>query len=353
MKDYYRILGISESASNDEIKRAFRKLAKKYHPDKNPGDKSAEEQFKLINEAYEVLSDKQKRQQYDRMKRGDFSGFGNFSRGAEQQSTGQSFDFSDIFSSFDIGDIFGDIFGAKSRRRKSAGIRGSDIQTTLEIPFRQALLGGSVQVVLPIYEVCKRCNGTGAEPGSSVKTCPTCNGRGVITISQGPFAVQRTCPTCGGKGTIPERKCTQCGGTGVIQTQRRVMVKIPPGTKNGQILRLRGLGSPGTGGAPPGNLFVNIIVKPDKTFHIERDNLIAKITVPFNKAILGAKVTIKHPDGRKVSVKIPKGTKPGTRLRIPGMGVQRKNRRGNLIVEVQYKIPEKLTSEQEKILKTF
>ena len=351
MKNYYQILGVSEDASEDEIKRAYRRLAKKYHPDKNPGDKNAEEQFKLVNEAYSVLSDKNKRQQYDRMRRGDFSGFGGFDFGKGRAA--QDINLGDIFSSFDIGDIFGDLFGFRKKRARSAGVRGSDIQTTLEISFKQAFLGSNIPIVLPIYEQCHRCNGTGAEPGSATKTCPVCGGTGVITVSQGFFGVQRTCPNCGGRGKIPDKKCSLCGGTGVVQVKRKIMVKIPPGTKNGQILRLRGLGAPGTGGAPPGNLLVNIIVKPDKTFHIEGDNLVAVVKVPFTKAIVGATLKLRHPNGKTISIKIPQGTKPGTRLRVPGMGVQRKNRRGDLIVEVQYKIPEKLTPEQEEILKKF
>ncbi len=351
MKDYYQILGVSEDATEDEIKKAYRRLAKRYHPDRNPGDKSAEEQFKLINEAYEVLSDREKRRQYDRLRSGDFRGFGGFggrSGGAVQ------FDLGDIFSSFDLGDIFGDIFGTRfGTRGRQTARRGDDIRTAIEIPFRTAFLGGDVSIVLPVYERCSRCNGTGAEPGSVVKTCPICNGRGTVTISQGFFGVQRTCPSCGGKGTVAERKCSLCGGAGFVQTQRRVMIKIPPGTKNGQVLRLRGLGAPGTGGAPNGDLFVTISVRPHRTFSIEGENLIAKVKIPFTKAILGATLHLKLPDGKKVKVKVPRGTKPGTRLRVPGLGVQRPNRRGDLLVEIQYQIPEKLTREQEEALRSF
>jgi len=260
---------------------------------------------------------------------------------------------SEILSRFGLGDIFGDIFGTTSRRGARAKMRGDDLRATIEIPFEQAFLGGSVPIMLPVNEQCAHCGGTGAEPGASVTTCPTCKGRGNVTISQGYFGVQRTCPSCGGRGTIPQRRCTQCGGSGMVTNQRRIMVKIPPGTSSGTVLRLRGLGSHGTGGAPNGDLFVHVIVKPHRTFHIEGENLVAQIKIPFTKALLGTKVKLRIPQGKTITVNVPGGTKPGTRLRIKNMGVRRNARKGDLFAEIQYDIPEKLTPEQEEALRKF
>ena len=354
MKDYYQILGVPENATEEEIKRAYRRMAKKYHPDKNPGDKSAEEQFKLANEAYEVLADAKKREQYDRIRQGDFSTFSGFHGYSSDVHSARQYDFKDIFSNLDLGDILGDLFGTVGERSRSARRRkGNDLQTTIQISFKQAFLGGSIPVILPVYEKCSHCNGTGAEPGTPVRTCPTCGGAGIVTISQGFFGIKRTCPTCAGKGRIAEKKCVVCTGTGFVRTQRRVMVKVPPGTKNGQVLRLRGLGEPGTNGAPPGDLLVNIVVKPHRTFSMENNNLIARVNIPFSKALLGTTVHLNLPDGKKVSVKVPRGTKPGTRLRVPGLGVQKRSRKGDLIVEIRYEIPDKLTPEQEEALRKF
>jgi len=349
MKDYYQILGVPENASLEEIKRAYRRLAKKYHPDANPGDKTAEERFKEISEAYEVLSDPKKRQQYDMMRKGGVP-FGEETF-KWTGTKGRGFDFSDLFGGIDLSDIFSDIFGGFGTTATSAPRKGQDIRTSIEIPFNTAFLGGKVSIVVPVSQTCPRCGGTGAEPGYGTKVCPTCNGKGVIVMQQGLFAVQKVCPVCLGKGQIPVKKCTACGGTGTVRSQRRVLVTIPPGTRNGQVLRLRGLGSPGLNGGPPGDLYVTVFVKRHPTFRIENGNLVASIKIPFTKALLGAKVRIKHPSGKTVVVKVPPGTKPGARLRVPGMGVVRGRRKGDLLVEINYKVPDKLTPEQEKILR--
>ncbi len=351
MKDYYQILGVTEKASADEIKKAYRRLAKKFHPDKNPNDKSAEERFKQIGEAYEVLTDPKKREQYDLMRKGGIPfGAGRDYRW-QQARGGQKFDFGDLFGGINIGDIFSDLFGGGVHRSRKTPQKGNDLQTAVDIPFNIAFKGGQKSIVVPIQETCPRCGGTGAEPGTKTNKCPTCSGRGFINIQQGMYAVQKVCPTCLGKGSISERKCSACGGTGTIQTQRKVNVRIPPGTVNGQTLRLRSLGSPGFFGAPPGDLYVTVYVKSGRTFEIKGDNLIAHITIPFTKALLGSKVKIHHPIGKTITVKIPPGTKPGAKLRIPEMGVARGSHVGDLIVEISYKIPEKISPEQEEILK--
>ena len=315
MKDYYQILGVSENASEDEIKKAYRRLAKKHHPDKNPGNKSAEEQFKLISEAYDILSDPQKRAQYDKFKRGDFSDIGGFQSSGGGETSQAAVDFSDIFSGSNLDDILGNLFGqtigGKATKRKR---KGADLQTTFEIPFELAFTGGEIPIMMPIYEAC---------------------------------------PACKGKGTVSSKRCSRCGGIGAVQSQHRVAVKVPPGTRSGQTLRLRGLGVPGVNGAPSGDLLVNIVVMPNKTFRIEDDNLVATVSVPFFKALLGTSVTLRLPNDKKVNVQIPKLTKPGAKLRIPKLGIEHGSRKGDLFIEIQYEIPMKLTPEQENILMEF
>jgi len=355
MKDFYQILGVGEKATESEIKTAYRKLAKRYHPDKNPGDKNAEEMFKQINEAYEVLSDTRKREQYDLMRGGDYppAGFGNRQQpgaGQWQTQTSGASNLDDILGQmgFDIGDIFGNLFGGARGRKKAR--RGEDMQASITIPFNIAFLGGSIQIELAVQDTCPGCDGTGVEPGAGTSKCPTCDGKGYVTVSRGPFGIQRTCPQCLGRGEIPNKRCTTCNGSGQVQIRKRITVKIPAGTHNGQILRLRGIGATGSKGARPGDLFVYVSVKPHRTFRIEGDNLVAKIRIPFEKAINGSKLSLTLPGGKKIKLTIPAGIKSGTKLRIKGRGIQKGRKKGDLLAEIRYNIPKDITPEQEELI---
>ncbi len=348
-KDYYQVLGVAETATVDEIKKAFRRLAKQYHPDRNPNNAQAAERFKEINEAHDVLSDPDKRKRYDQLRRyGAYAGAGRGGSAGAPGAGGVDFDLSDLGSFGGLGDLFSTIFG---RRGTSGAERLDDeeeIETTVSIPFRVAALGGKVPVTLPMAEVCPTCNGSGAAPGATVSTCPECRGRGVISFGQGGFAVNRPCPVCRGKGKVPSERCHTCGGSGEVRVEKRLMITVPPGTEDGTKLRLRGQGSKGRG-----DVVVMLQVEPDRFFR--RDGLDVVCTVPVNlaQALLGSKIKVKTLDGRRVVLRIPPGTKPGQKFRIAGQGIEKNGRRGDQYVEVQVDIPEHLTPEQEAAMKAF
>jgi len=348
-KDYYQVLGVAETATVDEIKKAFRRLAKQYHPDRNPNNTQAAERFKEINEAHDVLSDPDKRKRYDQLRRyGAYAGAGRGGSAGAPGAGGVDFDLSDLGSFGGLGDLFSTIFG---RRGTSGAERLDDeeeIETTVSIPFRVAALGGKVPVTLPMAEVCPTCNGNGAAPGATVSTCPECRGRGVISFGQGGFAVNRPCPVCRGKGKVPSERCHTCGGSGEVRVEKRLMITVPPGTEDGTKLRLRGQGSKGRG-----DVVVMLQVEPDRFFR--RDGLDVVCTVPVNlaQALLGSKIKVKTLDGRRVVLRIPPGTKPGQKFRIAGQGIEKNGRRGDQYVEVQVDIPEHLTPEQEAAMKAF
>jgi len=348
-KDYYQVLGVAETATVDEIKKAFRRLAKQYHPDRNPNNAQAAERFKEINEAHDVLSDPDKRKRYDQLRRyGAYAGAGRGGSAGAPGAGGVDFDLSDLGSFGGLGDLFSTIFG---RRGTSGAERLDDeeeIETTVSIPFRVAALGGKVPVTLPMAEVCPTCNGNGAAPGATVSTCPECRGRGVISFGQGGFAVNRPCPVCRGKGKVPSERCHTCGGSGEVRVEKRLMITVPPGTEDGTKLRLRGQGSKGRG-----DVVVMLQVEPDRFFR--RDGLDVVCTVPVNlaQALLGSKIKVKTLDGRRVVLRIPPGTKPGQKFRIAGQGIEKNGRRGDQYVEVQVDIPEHLTPEQEAAMKAF
>ena len=350
-KDYYQVLGVSEAATVDEIKKAFRRLAKQYHPDRNPSNAQAAERFKEINEAQDVLSDPEKRKRYDRLRRyGAYDGAGGGGRGAGAgpQGPGVDFDLSDLGSFGGLGDLFSSIFG---RRGAEGGGRADDedeIETTVAIPFRVAALGGKVPVTLPMAEVCPTCSGSGAAPGATLSTCPECRGRGVISFGQGGFAVNRPCPVCRGKGRVPSERCRTCGGSGEVRVEKRLMITVPPGTEDGTKLRLRGQGTKGKG-----DVVVVLQVEPDR--FIRREGLDVVCTVPVNlaQALLGSKIKVKTLDGRRVVLRIPPGTRPGQKFRIAGQGIEKNGRRGDQYVEVHVNIPEHLTPEQEEAMKAF
>jgi molecular chaperone DnaJ len=368
-KDFYATLGVSSSASQDEIKKAYRKLAKKYHPDANASDAKAGERFKEISEANNVLSDPAKRKQYDEMRRlgafdgGGFGGFGGGARSARGAGArgggatqGINFEEFDIGGLGGLGDLFSSMFGG-GETRQSARSRGPEkgqtVEASLDIPFRTAARGGKVPIELEVSEECNTCHGTGAAPGAQLKTCPECNGRGVISFGQGGFAVNRPCPVCLGKGQVPTEPCPTCHGSGEVRARRKVLVNVPPGVDTGSKIRLKGQGGKGNANGPPGDLVITFNVLPDKFY--KRDGLDVIATVPLNiaQATLGTKISVKTLDGKKVAIKIPPGTPSGKRFRVRGQGIEKGDKKGDLIVEVSIQVPEKLSEEQERMMKEF
>jgi molecular chaperone DnaJ len=369
-KDFYAVLGVGSNASQDEIKKAYRKLAKKFHPDANASDAKAAERFKEISEANNVLGDPAKRKQYDEMRRlgafdgGGFGGFGGArsARGAGPRSGAGGGAQSINFEDFDIGglgglgDLFSSMFGggeARQSARPRGPEKGQTIEANLEIPFRTAARGGKVPIELEVSEECNTCHGSGAAPGAQLKTCPECNGRGVISFGQGGFAVNRPCPVCLGKGQVPTEPCPTCHGSGEVRARRKVLVNVPPGVDTGSKIRLKGQGGKGNANGPPGDLVITFNVLPDKFY--KRDGLDVIATVPLNiaQATLGTKISVRTLDGKKVAIKIPPGTPSGKRFRVRGQGIQKGDKKGDLIVEVSIQVPEKLSEEQERMMKEF
>jgi len=367
-KDFYAVLGVPSTATQDEIKKAYRKLAKKYHPDANSSDAKAGERFKEISEANTVLSDVAKRKQYDEMRRlGAFGGFGFGGGGQSPRSSsraGQSaggggpninFQDFDIGGLGGLGDLFGSIFGggARGSGRPSGPQRGQNVEAALDIPFRTAARGGKVPVELEVNEECPTCHGTGGAPGATLKTCPECNGRGVVSFGQGGFAVNRPCPVCLGRGQVPSQPCPTCNGAGEVRARKKVVINVPPGVDTGSKIRLKGQGGKGSGNGPPGDLLITFNVLPDKFYQREGLDVIATVPINIAQATLGSKISVKTLDGKKVLIKIPPGTASGKRFRVRGQGIQKGDKRGDLIVEVRIETPEKLTEEQERMMREF
>ena len=341
-RDYYEVLGVGRSASESEIKSAYRKLAMKYHPDRNPGDTSAEEQFKEAAEAYAVLADPDKRSAYDR--------FGHAGVGAAAGAGGVGFDPS-IFAEFgDFADILGSMFGFGTRRRGGPQ-RGADLRYDLEITFEEAARGTETTIQIPRHEHCDACQGTGAASGSSPTVCPQCRGQGQVRFQQGFFTVARTCPQCHGSGRIIARPCHSCRGSGMVARERKITVKIPPGIATGQQLRLQGEGEAGTGGGPAGHLFVVVHVQEHPFFRREGNNLFCEVPVNFTTIALGAEIQVPTLDGQDM-VKVPEGTQTGTTFRLRGKGTPDVSGRGHgdLFVTVQVQTPKKLSREQRHLL---
>lgn len=359
-KDYYAVLGVSASASHDEIKKQYRKLAAKHHPDKNPNDAKAAERFKNISEAYQVLGDATKRKQYDDMRRlGAFQGFGGGRGGGSPGAGfpgggagGFRFEEVDLGGLGGLGDLFGSMFGGGGRRRNEPE-RGQDVEVALEVPFRTAAQGGKVTVDLEVNEECTVCKGTGGAPGSRMSTCPECGGRGTISFGQGGFAVQRPCPQCLGRGHVPSEACKNCGGAGEKRQQRKIAVTVLAGTDTGSKIKLKGQGGRGVRNGQPGDLIINFTVQPDRFYAREGLDLVAQVPINIAQATLGSKINVKTLDGRKVSLRIPSGTPSGKRFRVRGQGIHKDGTKGDLIVEVEIVAPEKLTPEQERLMKEF
>lgn len=363
-KDYYSILGVPSSASADEIKKQYRRLAKQYHPDANQNDPKAAEKFKDISEAYGVLGDAEKRKQYDEMRRlGAFGGFGTRGSsarpgagrarpGAQSEVRFEDFDIGGLGG---LGEIFSSMFGAGARgaRGRSAPEQGQSVETTLEIPFRTAARGGKVPVDLEVTEECSTCNGSGGAPGSTMRTCPECDGRGVISFGQGGFAVNRPCPMCLGRGSIPSEPCPTCAGAGEVRNRKKVLITVPPGVDSGSKIRLKGQGGRGGRGAPPGDLLITFQVKPDHFFEREGLDVIAKVPLNVAQATLGSRISVRTLDGKKVAIRIPPGTASGRRFRVRGQGIEKDGARGDLIVETTITTPDRLDEEQKQKMKEF
>jgi molecular chaperone DnaJ len=340
-RDYYEVLGVGRDAKESEIKSAYRKLALKYHPDRNPDDPTAEEKFKEASEAYSVLCDPQKRAAYDRYGHAGLQG----AAGGPGFSPDVFADFSDILGDF-FG--FGDLFGGG--RRRSRAQRGEDVRYDLEIEFEEAVFGKSAKIQIPKLELCDRCQGSGADPGSGPTTCPTCHGRGETIYQQSFLSIRRTCTTCGGSGQVIRNPCSQCHGHRYRQVQKELKVNIPAGVDDGTRLRLSGEGQPGANGGPPGDLYVFLKVKPHAFF--ERKDSDLHCTIPLNvaQAALGAEIEVPTLEGKQ-TLKIPEGTQNGAVFRLRHSGVPALNGagRGDLYVHVNVKIPSKLSREQRKL----
>ena len=357
-KDYYEILGIGENATGDEIKKAYRRLAKKYHPDANPNNKMAEEKFKEVSEAHEVLSNPQKRQQYDQLRQMRQRGFTGF-EGSEdifsgRRGKGRSFSFEDLGGFGDMGDLFSKIFdmGETTRRQRWGPQKGTDLYAEVEIPFDLAISGGKTTIELRKEEACPLCRGTGAQPGTSLSTCPECGGTGMVSFAQGGFAVSRPCPRCLGRGRIISTPCSQCGGRGQVFGKRRISISIPAGINDGAQLRLRGQGQPGTAGGSAGDLMVKVNVGRHRFFERRGKDVYCTIPINLAQATLGSKIRVRSIDGR-VDLKIPLGTQSGTKFRLRGKGVEVNGSRGDQYVEVVVDIPRKLSEKQKKLMEEF
>ena len=356
-KDYYRVLGVAETASADEIKKAYRRLAKQYHPDANPNNNDAAERFKEIGEAYGVLSDADKRKQYDAVRKNPFAGFGRPGAGpAPGGGTGASagIHFEDLGGLGDIGgisDLFESIFQRGKKKPDRKNTRGNDVEYVVEIPFSTAARGGRITISVPVTEECATCSGTGAKPGTKLQTCNECGGSGTISFGQGGFAVTRPCPNCLGRGQIPATPCPVCQGTGQVREQRQIAVNVPAGVDTGSKLRVTGQGERAPGGA--GDLIVSFKVAPDHFF--QRDGLDVLCTIPINvaQATLGSKVRVRTIDDKKVALKIPAGTQSGTKFRIPGQGIEKAGQRGDQYVQVKVEVPEEMTPEARAAFEEF
>lgn len=346
-RDYYEVLGLERGATEQQIKSAYRKLALKFHPDRNPGDKKAEESFKEAAEAYAILADAQKRTLYDRFGHAGVSGAGAGGAGFDPTIFA---DFGDIFSG--LGDMFGfgDIFGG--RRRRGGPQRGADLRYDLEITFEESADGTETNIVIPREETCETCSGSGAAPGTSADTCSQCRGAGQLRYQQGFLTVARPCPNCRGTGRTIAKPCADCRGAGRVARERKLSVKIPPGIATGQQLRLSGEGEHGSAGGPPGDLYVVIHVQEHPFFHREGDDLYCEMPVNFPTMALGGDIKVPTLTDRE-ELHIPSGTQPGTRFRIRGKGMPNVNGRGHgdLHVIARVAVPSKLTKEQKRLLK--
>ena len=344
-KTFYNTLGVSKSASQDEIKKAYRKLAREYHPDRNPGDASAEERFKEVQTAYDVLSDADKRKQYDR--------FGALNGRPGAGGGNANFDFGG-FDIGDLGDLFGGMFGGRAgstRARQRQPVRGADVDVEVQLSFEDSLRGADVKVPVELTTACRECGGTGAQPGTAPVICPECNGRGVKSESQGLFALSQPCPRCRGNGTVIEQPCPKCHGSGRERRIKTYTVKVKPGVRDGTRIRLKGKGEAGENGGPAGDLVVVTRVTESSTYERRGDDLVVQVPVSFTTAALGGSVEVPTPEGT-VSLKIPAGSEDGKLLRIKGRGAQRLNGsgQGDVLARVRIQVPKRVGKKERDLL---
>ncbi|MCC6598444.1 MAG: molecular chaperone DnaJ [Alphaproteobacteria bacterium] len=350
-EDFYKLLGVERGASADEIKKAYRKLAMKYHPDQNKDNPEAEEKFKQLTHAYDILKDEQKRAAYDRFGNAAFDGSMGHPGGGKGFEGGFSGSFSDIFE-----DMFGDFMGGRGGGAGRGGpARGADMQYTLEISLEDAFKGREAKIKIPLNDTCDKCDGSGAEPGTSVETCPTCSGAGRIRQQQGFFTIERACPTCHGAGKAIQNPCTKCHGQGRIRKDKNLKVKIPPGVDTGRRIRLSGEGEAGMQGGPRGDLYVLLAVKPHKLFRRDGANLHCRVPITIPRASLGGEVDVPTIEGSASKVKIPAGTQTGQQFRLRGKGMRilGSESRGDLYVEIFVETPVNLSKKQQEMLKTL
>jgi len=354
-RDYYEILGVSRDATDEEIKKAYRKLAMQYHPDRAPADKKKEyeEKFKEISEAYAVLSDKEKRAQYDRFGHSGIDGRYSY------EDIFRGVDFDSIFEDLGFGgsifeDFFGfDIFGTGRRRRRETGVRGADLRYDLTIDFDDAVKGKEVEIMVPRNERCERCGGSGVEPGYSKDICPVCHGSGQVTQSHGFFHISTTCYKCGGTGYIIKNVCKNCRGSGVVKKDRRISIKIPAGIEDGTKLKITGEGEAGKNGGPNGDLYIFVHVKKHPFFEREGDDVYCEVPISITQAVLGTEIEVPTIDNKKVKVTIPPGTQSGKIFKLRGLGFENINthRIGDFLIKVIVEIPKKLSQKEKELFK--
>ena len=364
-KDYYEVLGVSEKATADEIKKTYRKLAKQYHPDANPTNPKASDRFKEIGEAYSVLSDPERRKQYDQMRR--LGAFGGFGRGGPSARPGPAgggvqgdpgYSFEDMQGGFgNISDLFSSLFDLGKRTahgaRKRGPQKGQNVEYVVEIPFLSAALGGRVAVDVAITEDCATCGGDGAKPGTQLRVCAECGGSGNVSFGQGGFAVKRPCPACIGRGKLPETPCPSCEGKGSVHQRRKIQITVPVGVEAGAKVRLSGQGERGKEGGPAGDLVITFKVQPHRFFR--REGLDIYVTVPINiaQATLGSKIRVSTIRESKVILRIPQGTQNGTRFLIRGQGIEKAERVGDQYVDVKVEVPAKLSEDEQRAMEEF
>ena len=341
-RDYYEVLGVQKNASKDDIKKAYRKLAVQYHPDKNPGDKVAEEKFKEATEAYEVLADDKKKQAYDQFGFAGVEGMGSSS----PHETFRGFE--DIFG--DFSSIFDMFMGGGSRHGGGGSRQGANLRYDIEISFKDAVLGTKVEIQYSRNDSCKTCNGSGAASGTGKKVCPTCKGTGQIRQSAGFFSMASPCPSCGGQGEIIEKPCPECGGTGTQKKRQKIMVTIPPGIEHGKRVIVQRQGDAGQAGGTPGDLHVVIRVKPHEFFERQAEDLYCAIPISITQAALGADIHVSTLEGKTIKVKVPAGIQNGKMLRIRDEGVPSSGRRGNLYIKMMVQVPSKLSKRGRELM---
>jgi molecular chaperone DnaJ len=354
-KDYYRILGVSDTASQKDIKSAYRKLSREYHPDANPGDTAAEERFKEVSAAYDVVGDAEKRKEYDEVRKlGPMGGMFGGAGGPGGPGAG-GFRVDDIG---DLGDVLGGLFGRRRNRAGGAGAgtgphRGQDLEAELHLAFEDAVHGLTTTIHLTSEAACSTCHGTGAKPGTTPQTCPRCGGRGVLDDNQGFFSFSSPCPQCAGRGFTIDEPCPICRGTGVEHRPREVKVRIPAGVDDGQRIRLRGRGGPGRNGGRAGDLYVTVRVAPHELFGRKGSDLTLTVPITFPEAALGADVAVPTLDGGPVKVRIPAGTRSGRTFRVRGKGVEGRRKPGDLLVTVEVAVPQKLSADERKAIEAL